>query len=268
MTTPPGRDNGLPPASRYAALVDVDPPLADHVLELLRDAGVTAVAEPLAGDRGLARETAPPPRPTDRVHVDQGHLLLAQSVVGRALPALRADFLADVARRVDKDDTDSYYRRRDDLASDEVDSMFADIVAGFDVPPSDPVARWSVLEETAEEPPCEPEDGGTPPRRPPLSSRLLRSGPDTPHPVEDPEGHFVPPEPPPLPEADRVTRLAWAALLGGPALIMLATLLRIPLEGWVMVLAIGAFVGGFGTLVARMHDRPRQDDGWDDGAVL
>ena len=78
----------------------------------------------------------------------------------------------------------------------------------------------------------------------------------------------MPPEPPPLPEADRVTRLAWAALLGGPALIMLATLLRIPLEGWVMVLAIGAFVGGFGTLVARMHDRPRQDDGWDDGAVL
>jgi hypothetical protein len=264
MTTPNGRDNGLPPASRYVALVDVDPPLADHVLELLRDAGVTAVAEPLAGDLGPARDTPPPQRPTERVHVDQGHLLLARTVVGRALPALRADFLADVARRADQDEADRLSRRRSDLPADEVDSMFADIVAGFDVAPADPVPRWSVLEDTSDTPAADVVE----PPRPPLSSRLLRSGPDTPAPVEDPEGHFVPPEPPPLPEADRVTRLAWAALLGGPALIVLATLLQIPLDGWVLVLALAAFIGGFGTLVARMHDRPRQDDGWDDGAVL
>jgi len=75
-------------------LVDVDPPVADHVLELLRDAGVTAVAEPLAGDLGLARDISFFCRPTDRVHVDSGHLDLAQQVVGRALPALRADFHA------------------------------------------------------------------------------------------------------------------------------------------------------------------------------
>ena len=269
MTTPRGRDNGLPPASRYVALVDVDPPLADHVLELLRDAGVTAVAEPLAGDLGPARDTPPPPRPTDRVHVDQGHVSLARIVVGQALPALRADFLADAARRVDQDDADRLLRRRTDLPADEVDTLFADIVAGFDEAPTDPVPRWSVLEDGPDDAPPGPTGTGEPPR-PPLSPRLLRSSPDpqpTP-PAEDPEGHFVPPEPPPLPEADRVTRLAWAALLGGPGLIVLATLLQIPLEGWVMVLAIGAFVGGFATLVARMHDRPRQDDGWDDGAVL
>jgi hypothetical protein len=185
--------------------------------------------------------------------------------VGQALPSLRADFFADAARRADQDESDRLYRRRTDLPADEVDSMFADIVAGFDAPAADPVPRWSVLEDGPDGPAADDE----PPSRPPLSSRLLRSSTaDTAPPVEDHEGHFVPPEPPPLPEADRVTRLAWAALLGGPALIMLATLLRIPLEGWVMVLAIGAFVGGFGTLVARMHDRPRQDDGWDDGAVL
>ena len=266
MTTPNGRDNGLPPASRYVALVDVDPPLADHVLELLRDAGVTAVAEPLAGDQGPARDTPPPKRPTERVHVDQGHLMLARTVVGQALPSLRADFFADAARRADQDEADRLLRRRTDLPADQIDSMFADIVAGFDAPAADPVPRWSVLEDGPESP--APSDD-EPPARPPLSSRLMRSSSaDAAPPVEDTEGHFVPPEPPPLPEADRVTRLAWAALLGGPALIMLATLLRIPLEGWVMVLAISAFVGGFGTLVARMHDRPRQDDGWDDGAVL
>ncbi len=32
--------------------------------------------------------------------------------------------------------------------------------------------------------------------------------------------------------------------------------------------ARAAFLGGFATLVARMRDRPSQDDGWDDGAVL
>ncbi len=123
-----------------------------------------------------------------------------------------------------------------------------------------------MLEDAPDAPPVEPGAGSG---RPPLSSRLLRSGADTPPPpAEDPDDHFVPPPPPPLPEADRVTRLAWAALLGGPALLVLAALLGIALEGWVTVLAVGAFVGGFGTLVARMHDRPPQDDGWDDGAVL
>ena len=271
MTTPNGRDNGLPPASRYIALVDVDPPVADHVLELLRDAGVTAVAEPLAGELGLARDTPPPVRLTERVHVDQGHLLLARTVVGRALPSLRADFIADAARRADTEESDRL-RRRSDLPPDEVDSLFAGIVASYDQASQDPVPRWSVLEDAPEgSAPDAPVEGpGAGGERPPLSSRLLRSSAEPPPapPVEDPDGHFVPEPPPPLPETDRITRLAWAALLGGPALLVLAALLGISLEGWVTVLAVAAFVGGFATLVARMHDRPRQDDGWDDGAVL
>ena len=270
MTTPQGRDNGLPPAARYVPLVDVDPPVADHVLDLLRDAGVTAVAEPLAGDRGLARETPPPPRPTERVHVDQGHLLLARTVVGEALPALRADFFADAARRSDAEDVQKMYRRRSDLPPEQVDTLFADIVAGFDEVASDPVPRWSVLEDAPEGPSYDAPTPDSGSGRPPLSSRLLRSGGDEvgPAPAEDLDGHFVPPPPPPLPETDRVTRLAWAAVLAGPTILVLATLLRLSLDGWVMMLALVAFVGGFGTLVARMRDRPRQDDGWDDGAVL
>jgi len=110
------------------------------------------------------------------------------------------------------------------------------------------------------------------PARPPLSSRLLRSAPRDPSSGEpaddDVDGHFVPPPPPPLPEADRVTRLAWAALIGGPALIILAALFGIGLESWLAFTALCLFVGGFATLVARMRDTPSQDDGWDDGAVL
>ncbi|HET7901483.1 MAG TPA: hypothetical protein VFL59_09870 [Candidatus Nanopelagicales bacterium] len=260
MSAPAGRDNGLPEAARYVALVDVDPPVADHVLELLRDAGVTAVAVPLAGDRGPARDTRPPKRPTDRVHVDVGQVGLAQEVVGRALPGLRADFHADAARRADADDMS---RGADDLAPDDVEARFADIVAGFDEPGSDPVPRWSVLEDAGDAlPPFEP------PERPPLSSRLLRSDPGDRVPDHEVDDHFVPDPPPPLPESDRVTRLAWAGLVGGPVLIMLAAIFGIGLQGIVLVVAIGAFLGGFATLVLRMGDRRSDDDGWDDGAVL
>ncbi len=45
-------------------------------------------------------------------------------------------------------------------------------------------------------------------------------------------------------------------------------MLGIGLEGWVVVLALGGFLGGFGTLVARMRDRRDDDDGWHDGAVI
>ena len=262
MATPTGRDNGLPPASRYIALVDVDPPVADHVLELLRDAGVTAVAEPLSGDRGLARESPPPRRPTERVHVDLGRLRLARDVVGAALPTLRADFHALAARASDEQDAAALVRSTDDLAADEVDTRFADIVAGYHEAGSDPVPRWSVLEDAVADdlPPIEE------PERPPLSSRLIRSQPAPP--PDDPDDHFVPPEPPPLPETDRITRLAWAGLLGGPAIIVIAALLGIAIEGWVVVASLAAFLGGFATLVLRMADRRSDDDGWDDGAVL
>lgn len=267
--TPTGRDNGLPRAARYVALVDVDPPVADHVLDLLRDAGVPALAEPVVGEVGTAsRATTPPKRPTERVHVDHEHVELAQTVVAQALPALRADFHADAARR--EDAADAARTQADDLDADQVDSLFAGIVAGWGATGTDPVPRWSVLED-ADEPEAPTDDEG---RRPPLSSRLVRRSPEpaqaAPDPLEDRDhdDHFVPPEPPPLPEADRVTRLAWAALLGGPTLIILAALFGIGLESWVTLLALVSFLGGFATLVARMHDRPRNDDGWDDGAVL
>ena len=277
--TPTGRDNGLPRAARYVALVDVDPPVADHVLSRLRDAGVAALAEPVVGEVGTAsRATTPPKRPTERVHVDHDQLGLAQSVVAQALPALTADFHADAARREDAEDAAAQVeaererRRREELGSDEVDTLFADIVAGFAVGGTDPVARWSVLEDVPDPLPGDAKDGGA--DRPPLSSRLVRRSPE-PEPTgprdyvrPDDDDHFVPPPPPPLPEADRVTRLAWAALLGGPTLIILAALVGIGLESWVALLAVVSFVGGFGTLVARMRERPRQDDGWDDGAVL
>ncbi|MFM7211537.1 MAG: hypothetical protein ACKOYQ_05960, partial [Actinomycetota bacterium] len=83
-------ESGLPAAS-YAKLVDVDPPLVDHVMEILRACGLTAYAEPLAGETGPYRDVRPPDRPTTRIFVERARLTEARAAVEQQLPALRAD---------------------------------------------------------------------------------------------------------------------------------------------------------------------------------
>jgi hypothetical protein len=97
----------------------------------------------------------------------------------------------------------------------------------------------------------------TPPRRPdPV--------PDT----EDDEDHYVPPPPPPLPHLDPVAKGAWTALFGGPAYLVLASLIGWNVPGWAALLAVMAFVGGFAVVVMRLGDGPPRGEGPDNGAVL
>ncbi|OEU98108.1 MULTISPECIES: hypothetical protein [Streptomyces] len=81
---------------------------------------------------------------------------------------------------------------------------------------------------------------------------------------EDGEGHFEPPEPPPLPETDTTTKFAWVAALGGPLLLIGAVLLQADLTWWIITLGVGGFLGGFATLVTRLRDG-RDDDPDDPG---
>ncbi len=80
---------------------------------------------------------------------------------------------------------------------------------------------------------------------------------------EDDEGHFVPPEPPPLPSADTTAKFAWLGVIGGPILMLLAVLLSWDMTWWLATIGIGGFLGGFGTLVMRM--RTDEEDGDDPG---
>ncbi|MGY1435149.1 hypothetical protein [Streptomyces reniochalinae] len=87
---------------------------------------------------------------------------------------------------------------------------------------------------------------------------------------EEGEGHFEPPEPPPLPETDVATKFAWLAAVGGPLLLLGAILLQADLTWWIVTLGVGGFLGGFATLLTRLRDG-RDDDDWDDpgrGAVV
>lgn len=77
---------------------------------------------------------------------------------------------------------------------------------------------------------------------------------------ETDEGHFIPPEPPPLPESDTTSRFAWLAVLGGPLLLLGVVLFRVELTWWITTLGVGGFLGGFVTLVMRMRDSDDEED--------
>ncbi len=95
---------------------------------------------------------------------------------------------------------------------------------------------------------------------------------DHPDPLADPvdlddadedEG-FEPPVPPPLPRpADTAARFSWAAVVGGPLIVIIVNLLG--WDRWMAGAGVAITVGGFVALVARMKDR--EDDG-NDGAVV
>lgn len=169
--------------------------------------------------------------------------------------------------------------RRPLLPPDE-EAAWAQIVAGYGEEPdaADPAAGEETPETEG------PEAGENPPAaeaRPPAAqdepAPRLRTytvysagtGPrDWQRPAEDDE-HFVPPEPPPLPETDTTTKFGWLGALGGPLLLLAVILFRIDVTWWLLTLGVGGFVGGCLTLATRL--RPGDEDDWQDpggGAVV
>ena len=100
------------------------------------------------------------------------------------------------------------------------------------------------------------------PSRPASAARATTARPSPPRTTSttDDEGHFVPPEPPPLPEADITSKFAWLGVLGGPVLLLLAILLGWEMTWWLTTLGIGGFLGGFATLVMRMRTDDEDED--------
>ena len=82
----------------------------------------------------------------------------------------------------------------------------------------------------------------------------------------DPDDGFVPPTPPPIPRPPLDRLLAWLGVFGVPTLVLFCIVLGISVPPWFGLLLAAGFIGGFGYLVVRMSDEPR--DPWDDGAVL
>ena len=84
---------------------------------------------------------------------------------------------------------------------------------------------------------------------------------------DDPEDHFVPPEPERVPTPEPRRLIAWAGVFGVPVVVLVLVVLQVSLPPWASMLCLAWFVGGFGYLVATMRREPPDDD-WDDGARL
>ncbi|MFK4102473.1 hypothetical protein ACI2L1_20790 [Streptomyces sp. NPDC019531] len=178
-----------------------------------------------------------------------------------------------------------------DVPFDE-DAAWAAIVAGYGEEPSDPpgtkpfksVEDLALLETETNDEPAATEKAEPKPKQDEKPAKPLGGsvsfapgvGPrdySAPEPseedfAEDDEGHFVPPEPPPLPAADTTAKFAWLGVLGGPLVLLVSVLLGWEMTWWLATVGIGGFLGGFVTLVTRMRADDEDDGDPGRGAVV
>ncbi|MET0840295.1 MAG: hypothetical protein ABWY19_16055 [Marmoricola sp.] len=132
---------------------------------------------------------------------------------------------------------------------------------------SDEDALWrSIIDNYGERPTIDEPEIEAPPSLRDLDAPAREVG-EEPEPVAaDPEEHFVPPVPPPLPKPPPARLLAWTGLFGVPAFVLVALVAGLDLAPWMGLILMVWFVGGFVFLVASM--RPGPGDDYDDGARL
>lgn len=289
------RGNGLE-ATSYVALVDVDPRVADVLLERLRDAGVAAYAVPCEPAQGVLLEVRAPVEPRDRLHVDESAVETARELIRAELSeddhrdaAERAesdegrtdgDRTDDRSGPTDDDGADTDLRAESDDGRDEAsgapsdrrrtldeDAVFAEIVAAYDAEPDTPVAPWPTSEDTDESEESSTDSRGAGRMGTEASGDRGAAEPATAETDAEPdEEGYVPPPPPPLPSLDPLTKLGWVGLVGGPLLLVLATVAGPSVPDWFIPVGVVGFLAGFVVLVTRMRGGPPDES--DDGAVV
>ncbi len=168
-------------------------------------------------------------------------------------------------------------RRLPERSQAEQDEIFAALIAQFDDPVDLNNPDWPEVENLRAKgehkggfksgfkggsaaAPDDLADLAPQPRPRPGRPAVPAGGPRDYEAAEDPdEGHFVPPEPPPLPEGDVTSRFAWLAVLGGPALLLFDAVFWQEVAGWPAWVGVTAFLGGFVTLVVRMKDHDEDE---------
>ncbi|MBB4930837.1 hypothetical protein F4561_001657 [Lipingzhangella halophila] len=277
------RGNGLL-ADAYVPLVRLPTSRADLMLEALRRAGIAAYAAPLEGDVLEPAGPGTDDPATDHLYVDAAERGAAEGILRTELPDLaeravdgggyESSEYADQADPATASDTGPLERMPTREPTPE-DDAWADLVARFyDSDSTTEGTSWPDAENLSAEEQREREEGerADEPTGPDVlddsaASRVVRPArsDDSAGAGGDSEEHYVPPEPPPFPRGDLVSKLSWGGLFGGPVLLLGSMLVGITLPGWLAFCAVAGFIAGFVVLVVRMSDHRPPGDG---GAVV
>lgn len=271
--SPPGaeRHNGLT-ADTYGALVDLDPRLAESVLDALAAAGVAAYVVPSAHREPTTRAAVLPPRPLSRLWVDTRHAGSARSVVAAEAAALGPGHFHAVPRLGDR-----IVLPPPALPPTDTDAAFDEIVAGLLADGGVPGAPQGPGAPTG--PADLPRPTGTTPPAPPTRPRVVRAEDDglpgwlEPDALEEEETEreesgFVPPPPPPVGPIAWRTLLSVAGVVLGLLLAFAPGVLGQTGTTGVSLLGLGLLCGGATGLVLAVRDTSPWDRGPDDGAVV
>jgi hypothetical protein len=229
------RDNGLRCAS-YVAVGDLDPRVADAMLDTLRSEGIAAYVVPTPAAKGVGLELQLPARMTDRLYVDSAK-------------SERATQLVDLERQ------DAEPPPRPSAPADvDVDAAWQQLLTSLRSPTT--TETWPTRENvSASNRPAHLDDMPLDGPEFDLLSNLDQ--------VNLEEEHFVPPPAPPLPKLRRATVGALAAI--GLGVVLLVTNFGGGDFAWP---AIGAIIGGAVALIWNVKSGPPTDSGWDDGDVV
>jgi hypothetical protein len=236
------RDNGLRCAG-YIAIGDLDPRVADDLLETLRAEGIAAYVSPTPGDRGGYLEMKLPARLTDRLYADSEHAARAAALLAAApQEALPEEAVPEEILPATQAGSPTPADAGDDSQIDFESAwqqLLGSLQSGTTAPHAAPMAPMSAP------------IGGYPDLDVPMGG--------------DPalDEHYIPPPPPPLPRLRKVTVISLLAIVAG--LVVLAT----NFDGGDLVwLAVLAILAGGGALIYHVKEGPPTDSGWDDGAVV
>lgn len=240
------RDNGLD-AAAFRAVSDVDPRVGEHLLDVLRDAGIAAYLDPTSDVDAVTRSIALPSPPSDRLYVDRNQAGAARTLI--------ADY--DLDDEPDDRARPGAARALAGPTSPTTPSTVEDVqwqalIAAYERDHGRLGDTLTDKDATAIQAQAQQHEAS-------VESAALTAE------VEE-EEHYEPPPPPPLPALSKAAGYALALLAGGVLLLVAPGLVGLgPEFGFVSgVLAIAA---GVGMLVWRMREGPRYDDP-DDGAIV
>ncbi len=243
------RSNGLT-ASSYTPVADLNPTLAEGMLDELKARSIAAYCQPIESSAvsGLDRPE-----------------FLVEVLVRLYVDAAASDQVVGLLSRKDPH-----------LVEGNDDLRWAQIVAGYDAPTTSTVAPWPVYEDVdpvadesegdaASGGPAFPDESEPPTPEDSWTTTAIRR-PTRFEAVE--EERFVPPPPPPLPRLSAADKLGWLGLIGGPVVLVAAAIFTLSLPAWVTLIAALGFIGGFVSLVVRMDNGEGRLDDPDDGAQV